>query len=91
MAQSARGQTWFFHAGVYSTALQATPGDVALLDVRCPRCGAEYITTIDRRTPEDTDSAARAYPETAPALAAAAEVLARECPDHPHRFAVRGG
>ena len=87
MSSVAPDQTWFFHARVYSGALRAAPDDVALLDVRCPRCGAEYVATADRELPDETSRGPRAA-EDAAAVLAAETTLALECPDHPHRFAV---
>lgn len=74
---------WFFHAGVYTGALESAPGDVALLHVHCPHCGARYVTTMD--------GGATALAGSPAALAAAVTALGRECPDHPHRFAVPAG
>jgi hypothetical protein len=79
-----RGQTWFFHRGVYAGPLDAAPRDVTLLDVHCPNCGARYAATLDYITAPAPPTG----PETEVALIAAAALLAGECPDHPHRFAV---
>ena len=88
MSSLARDQTWFFHTRVYSGAIQAAPDDVALLDVRCPRCGAEYVATADRDPPDGTGRGSRAGEDVTSVLTAAETTLAHECPDHPHRFAL---
>lgn len=80
-----RGQTWFFHRGVYAAPLDAAPGDVTLLDVHCPTCGARYTATLDYTIAPPPPSHLEAH-----TAQAAAVLLADECPDHPHRFAVGG-
>jgi hypothetical protein len=88
MAYADTGQTWFFHAGVYSAALGATHGDVALLEARCPRCAVAYVTVVDSGEPNASEAVARTPLEVEAAVAAAEATLDRECPDHPHRFVV---
>jgi hypothetical protein len=87
MAYAETGQTWFFHVGVYSAALGATNGDVALLEARCPRCAAAYVTVIDPPEPDAAEGMGTEL-KVESAVAAAEALLERECPDHPHRFAV---
>lgn len=79
------GQTWFFHRGVYAAPLDAAPGDVTLLDVHCPTCGARYAATLDYSLVPPLPPRLEAH-----TTEAAAALLAGECPDHPHRFAVGG-
>lgn len=59
------------------------------VSVRCPACGARYIASVEKRAAHHHAAAVAAYPDVAGQILLAANVLARECPDHGYRVRVR--
>jgi hypothetical protein len=74
--------------GAYAAAAAATEAWQAL-SVNCPACGARFVASIARRSPEHDAAAVRAYPDVAGQMLLATRTLGAECPDHGYRVRVR--
>jgi hypothetical protein len=59
------------------------------ISVVCPRCGARYLASVERRDAEDNAAAVASYPDVAGQRLLAGRALGSECPDHAHRLRVR--
>jgi hypothetical protein len=59
------------------------------ISVVCPKCGARYLASVERRDEGDDATAVTAYPDVAGQRLLATRALSSECPDHGYRLRVR--
>jgi hypothetical protein len=59
------------------------------ISVLCPKCGARYLASVERRGKDDDAATVRFYPDIAGQILIARRSLGAECPDHGHRLRVR--